>query len=473
MRLRPGPAAWCWLLLLTADDGDWSAWSANYTSCSCGVGYWTRSRTCDNPLPRNNGSLCRGPLWDIQPCCRGVFDCDFQTDMCGWTQDFEDDFDWTRHEGSPVCPDGYVYHQLSGLCYKAFNVRTTYNGAVSRCSSDGGSLAVPRDDATNEFLIDLKNTVDNNAFFRFGLTDHQQEGVWMWDDNVPLGDFRGWPWGTGEPNNQGNEDCAEYIRDSSSKSNLWNDGPCNRADRKFICQVSPSVGIDRYMYIEAAGQVAGDRARLYSPTVTTACTQYLRFCYHVYGTNNTLNVYVRADTSPPTDPVFTGTGGYGNQWLKAEVEIGTTGSYHVVMEAIRGTGFEGDIALDNITMATGHCTTGACRSRPCKNYGTCVEDTSTATGYICLCMNGWEGGNCTQDVDECQSSPCGPGTCHDRLNGYLCLCPWGYNGNNCEKSDLPVNCSKLAVCEHTVPESENTIDSCRVEASMVEGIRGE
>ncbi|KAI8502531.1 hypothetical protein Bbelb_201190, partial [Branchiostoma belcheri] len=137
------------------------------------------------------------------------------------------------------CPDEYVYYQRNQLCYKAFNDRTTYNDAVSRCSSDGGTLAMPRDTTTNEFLIDLKNSVDNKGSFRFGLTDDHQEGDWMWDDNVPLGKFSSW--GPGEPNNSGNEDCAEYNPEGGPKQNTWNDGPCTRADRMFICQVSLSV----------------------------------------------------------------------------------------------------------------------------------------------------------------------------------------------------------------------------------------
>ncbi|XP_078591714.1 uncharacterized protein LOC144870889 isoform X2 [Branchiostoma floridae x Branchiostoma japonicum] len=228
-----------------------------------------------------------------------------------------------------------------------------------------------------------------------------------------------------------------------------------------------------YMYIETSSpRVAGDRALLYSPTVTTACTMYLHFWYHMYGSAiETLNVYVRTDSSPPAVPVFTRTGEQGNQWLSAEVEIGITGSYHVVIEGISGSDIIGEIALDDITLETGHCTTGGCQSGPCQNYGTCVEDASIATGYACLCLDGWEGENCTQDVDECQSSPCGPGACHDRLKGYLCQCPWGYTGTHCEEpDDLQVTCSRLGVCENTTPE-ENTAGSCMVYASMVEGIR--
>ncbi|CAH1270783.1 PXDN [Branchiostoma lanceolatum] len=137
------------------------------------------------------------------------------------------------------CPAGYVYHQPSGQCYKAFNDRKTYDAAAATCASDGGTLAIPRDSATNRFLIYLKNAVDNNAWFRFGLTDRRQEGGWVWADNVALGSFRAW--GPGEPNNSGNEDCADYFPGSRwFKKNTWNDGSCSNADKKFICQFTPA-----------------------------------------------------------------------------------------------------------------------------------------------------------------------------------------------------------------------------------------
>ncbi|CAH1263488.1 PKD1L3 [Branchiostoma lanceolatum] len=646
MRLRPGPAVCGWLLLLTAavqltaavsgadeactvprgnSDGGWSAW--NRDNSGCGVGYRTRSRTCDNPLPRNNGTLCEGPLWDIQPRCRGVFDCDFETGMCGWTQDSEDDFDWSRHKGSTstentgppfdhtmgVCPIA-DYVSFKGVCYRSFKGPKTRDGAKKTCAGDGGILAMPKDSATNAFLASLSMVVNGRWL---GLTDANNDSQWVFEDgtNLTSSDYSNWYPGEPKPY-KGQGGCVGFFETGS----LWDEKDCNLL-RGFICQLNEGVWLSRdpswvvetsgtpwvnnsvtydaakvldgdnetywnpqgtpryhnnwyiildlsepqtltrialnnygdtdhdiaaftlqksqvgspynwedvasvnavqggtgqrqefggfqgtawywkfvatrthggwkpwlkelylyaisfdgnghYMYIEASlPRVTGDSARLYSPTVTTACTKYLRFWYHMYGsTIGTMNVYVRTDTSLPTVPVFTSTGDRGNQWLRVEVEISITGSYHVVVEGICGSAADGDIAVDDITLTTGHCATGACSSEPCQSYGTCVEDAAISTGYTCLCLDGWEGENCTQAVDECQSSPCGPGTCHDRLNGYLCQCPLGYNGTHCEEQDdLPVKCSTLGVCEHTIPD-DNTAGSCWVNASIVEGVR--
>ncbi|XP_078601050.1 uncharacterized protein LOC144876033 isoform X2 [Branchiostoma floridae x Branchiostoma japonicum] len=137
------------------------------------------------------------------------------------------------------CPEGYVYHPPSRMCYKAFDVKKNNEGAIEACSADRGSLAMPGDATTNVFLIYLKNAVDNKGWFRFGLTDEHEEGGWMRADGIALGNFQ--PWGPGEPNNLRNEDCAEYFPGSHPKNrrNKWNDGPCANQNRKFICQVVP------------------------------------------------------------------------------------------------------------------------------------------------------------------------------------------------------------------------------------------
>lgn len=59
--------------------------------------------------------------------------------------------------------------------------------------------------------------------------------------------------------------------------------------------------------------------------------------------------------------------------------------------------------------------------------------------FSCSCLPGFAGPRCARDVDECLSSPCGPGTCTDHVASFTCTCPPGYGGFRCEQ-DLP-DCS--------------------------------
>ncbi|XP_066300034.1 MAM and LDL-receptor class A domain-containing protein 1-like [Branchiostoma lanceolatum] len=133
-----------------------------------------------------------------------------------------------------------------------------------------------------------------------------------------------------------------------------------------------------YIFIETSSpQVAGDRARVYSPTVVPTSTMCLHFWYHMYGQHiETLNVYIQTGPALPAIPTFQRTGTQGDRWIQGEVEVNTTSPYQVVMEGIRGTGFRGDIALDDITMTTGPCTSGT-------TYGiNCDFEDSTICGYV-------------------------------------------------------------------------------------------
>ena len=64
---------------------------------------------------------------------------------------------------------------------------------------------------------------------------------------------------------------------------------------------------------------------------------------------------------------------------------------------------------------------------PCKNGGTCRNQDG---GYMCICVNGWDGPTCEINIDDCQDRPCyNGGTCHDRVGYYYCECPPGKRGD--------------------------------------------
>jgi hypothetical protein len=71
-----------------------------------------------------------------------------------------------------------------------------------------------------------------------GASDVAVDGVWIWDDAVQFwsGGSGGMPvnglfelWGSGEPNNDGNEDCGEM------RAADWNDVGCGDV-QPFVCE---------------------------------------------------------------------------------------------------------------------------------------------------------------------------------------------------------------------------------------------
>lgn len=69
------------------------------------------------------------------------------------------------------------------------------------------------------------------------------------------------------------------------------------------------------------------------------------------------------------------------------------------------------------------CTMG---NHLCLNGGTCINK---AGGYKCICVNGWEGENCSINKDDCVDALCEAGsTCVDHVAKYTCECPPGRIG---------------------------------------------
>ncbi|KAI8484829.1 hypothetical protein Bbelb_374260 [Branchiostoma belcheri] len=120
-----------------------------------------------------------------------------------------------------------TYTRCRGTCYKVFNTRKNFKHANTTCQKDGGSLAMPRDAETNDFLGSL---VISYCTYWIGLHDRRKEDSFEWVDGPAIGKYNSWR--PGEPNRQYmGEDCVAV------KAGKWQDDPCYMPKR-FICQVA-------------------------------------------------------------------------------------------------------------------------------------------------------------------------------------------------------------------------------------------
>ena len=112
--------------------------------------------------------------------------------------------------------------------------------------------------------------------------------------------------------------------------------------------------LGKYIYIETSfPSVNGDRAQLRSRWIDPSCKPCkLNFWYHMYGTTtNKLNVYMKPRSGSMTT-LWTKSGDQGNQWLQANVDLVSGVSYRIIFEAVAGTSYTGDIAIDDITLTS-------------------------------------------------------------------------------------------------------------------------
>ncbi|XP_077986934.1 MAM and LDL-receptor class A domain-containing protein 1-like [Glandiceps talaboti] len=121
-----------------------------------------------------------------------------------------------------------------------------------------------------------------------------------------------------------------------------------------------------YMFIETSSpRTFGDLARLRSPIMNPVNGDVcVSFWYHMYGDQiNTLTVRlvkVFGTTLNQTDDstiLWRSQFDHGDQWLYAEAHFYSDVSFFVAFDGISGTGYLGDIAIDDVTIDYGLCPT--------------------------------------------------------------------------------------------------------------------
>ncbi len=123
--------------------------------------------------------------------------------------------------------------------YLVCNVSQSWVNARAICANAMYRLVQIDDAAENVFVRQTANAAFGSVDIHIGGSDLAIESTWVWDGGDPFwqGGSGGMPsggryanWASGEPNNNGAEDCAEML-----PNGLWNDTDCTDGYR-FICR---------------------------------------------------------------------------------------------------------------------------------------------------------------------------------------------------------------------------------------------
>ncbi len=123
--------------------------------------------------------------------------------------------------------DATVVDPATGHCYRLYVVGQNWGVARTLCDAFGSDthLVTITDAAENAIVRQL----GGNLHVWLGFTDAAVENQWAWVTGQALGFIN---WESGEPNNDGNEDCAEL---QGELAGVWNDRKCGDS-LAYVCE---------------------------------------------------------------------------------------------------------------------------------------------------------------------------------------------------------------------------------------------
>ncbi|UJR31098.1 hypothetical protein I4U23_018606, partial [Adineta vaga] len=186
-----------------------------------------------------------------------------------------------------------------------------------------------------------------------------------------------------------------------------------------------------FIFLEASYPAnEGERARVASPVInSTGFSCEFRFYWHMYGEHiGALNVYTRSTYGGEMSKIWSKKGEVGDYWTRTDLPVILGKPFQIVLEAIVGDGYAGDIAIDDTSFTSGCVLANV----DLVTVTTPIPSTTTpnpcaATGeFMCV-----ENGQCIDKAKVCDfkvdcpqpggSDEAECGTCtFDNNNGTLC-----------------------------------------------------
>lgn len=325
--------------------------------------------------------------------------CTFENGLCNWNQALDDDFQWTVKNGSTPSPGTgpsgdhtsgtgqYIYIETSyprrrgnraildsitmpptstqGNCFSfwyymfgpsigSLNIYLTNSNSRSLFWSKSGTQG---DQWTQAF-----RTINSSLDYRLsivGIVGKGPQGDIALDDMLisagPCPQRSGCDFESGFCDwQQSRADDFDWSIGVNGTSSVGTGPPYDHT-------YGSSSG--HYAYIETSGKRPNYRAQLVSPPIKGLAyrSKCMQFWYHMYGkTIGSLNIYIQRNGSTARN-IWSRTGNQQNIWRHGQVNLYMYGQYKVLIEGVRGTGYQGDIAIDDVVITNGRCApAGSC-----------------------------------------------------------------------------------------------------------------
>ncbi|VTJ61482.1 Hypothetical predicted protein [Marmota monax] len=268
--------------------------------------------------------------------------CHFEDEkICGYTQDLTDNFDWTRQnaltQNPKRSPNTGPPTDISGTPEGYYMFIET---SRPRELGDRARLVSPLYNASAKFYC--------VSFFYHMYGKHIAINSPNLSDNTCHFE---------------DEKICGYTQDLTDNFD-WTRQNALTQNPKRSPNTGPPTDISGtpegyYMFIETSRpRELGDRARLVSPLYNASAKFYcVSFFYHMYGKHiGSLNLLVRSRNKGALDThAWSLSGNKGNVWQQAHVPINPSGPFQIIFEGVRGSGYLGDIAIDDVTLKKGEC----------------------------------------------------------------------------------------------------------------------
>lgn len=332
-------------------------------------------------------------------------DCDFELGLCNWAQDSADDFDWTSNTGSTRSgrtgpstdhtlqnlAGHYMYIEVTSKQpnSKARLISAPLDWSYGRCFKFWYNMYGAHVNALNIYTRQMstdtliwQRTGNQGVGWKYGQVYITQPGLTKvviealagrnYTGDIAIDDLSsnlGLCPSTNvcdfEDSLAGNGNYCGYSQDTTDQFD-WSlhSGTTGTASTGPIYDHTYGTRGGHYVFIESsAPQHPGDKARLDSPVYQQSISgkSCVTFWYSMNGqTIGTLNVYVKVFGMRGT-PLWTLSGNQGLQWQKAQVTVFSVLPYQISFEGVIGSGFKGDIAIDDIRIDDGACpAAGSC-----------------------------------------------------------------------------------------------------------------